>query len=209
MLCPNTPVLSFCSRSQAPARSPVLAGRCWRAGVGGPVLAGTTTLSRGRPRFQGDCPEYRWPQSACVPLLFCYHHSHEAPFFGCFNTLAVDHGDRRQGVSILCHTHLFLQRRQHDVPNTALLPAPETRVNGFPVWVSLGQVAPLAAGALNIEDRVQDRAPRNLSWLTRRGTKHGRHGLPLRVTHVTWIKGFISTFHQIQFDSIQTVKTGS
>ena len=78
---------------------------------------------------------------------------------GAFDALAVEDGRGGRGPAAFGGAHLDPQAIVELFPEAALAPGGEVIEDGGLGWKVLGQHAPLAAGAVEIEDGVEDGSP--------------------------------------------------
>jgi predicted transposase YbfD/YdcC len=88
-------------------------------------------------------------------------------YFRGLDTLGVNDAGAGLGVSPLGLAHSFVQGVVNPVPQAADTPAVELGRHGAPGWEIVGELAPLATGAKQVEDGVEDVAAIHLSWSSR------------------------------------------
>src|SRR5690606_34398003 len=93
--------------------------------------------------------------AACGLSPSSRHHSREAPFFRGLDALAVDDADGRLGLFAGGLPDLAAQLVVEELDGPIITPPREVVVNAVPLGKVRRQHAPLAAGAQQIEDRVE------------------------------------------------------
>ena len=86
---------------------------------------------------------------------------------GALDALAVEAARRGLAAAAGHQTHVLPQMLMHLGPQPRVLPAPEVVIDRRPRRKMLGQVAPLAPGLDEVEDRVEQLAVGVLAWPAR------------------------------------------
>src|SRR5436309_498102 len=144
----------------------------------------------------GPTPDSAYPpaDAACGLSPACRHRNRWPPFLGGTHRLAVDDPRRRGRLLAGLHPHLSSQRRVDRHQQTAVAPAAKVLPDIRPGRQVVGQGAPLAAGAILVEDGVPDLPPGVLRRTPRllRLRHRPLEDLPLGIAQIT---GVGLTFH--------------
>src|SRR5262245_41407630 len=149
-----------CSRCRptptSAARSGPAAGRAPAGPRPGPGCRPTA------PRPTAAVRAYRRGCAACGRSPSCPRRSRAAPLFRRLDRLAVQHGGRRLAVPAEGGPHVAAQQLQQSVEGAVALPLHEVPVDDPPGREVRGQHPPPAAGAGDVQQAIDDLAPRVL-----------------------------------------------
>jgi hypothetical protein len=141
------------------------------------------------PRNAESSPTYPQRYGACGPLLSCPHRNRRAPFFRGLHALAIH--DRCTGTLLAPFKppEAVSKHVMDSLPSPIVSPLLEVHVDGRERGKVLGEHAPSAATAQDVENGIDDR-PKfrragSPSWLGSR--KQTTDDPPFRVAEVTWV----------------------
>jgi hypothetical protein len=127
-----------------------------------------------------------------LPLIFLSRHSRSdrcaSPFFGALDALAVHDGGRGRAVTSLQFANLLVEGKVQAVEHAVAVPAHEPAVHRAARRQVFGQSPPLAAGAQNVENCIEDlsQALRRRARL-RAADEKGLRQIPFRIGQVAWV----------------------
>jgi hypothetical protein len=131
--------------------------------------------------------------------------SARAACFRDLGRLAVEDRGGGRAFSPRLAPHLFRQTVVDPLPDSGRGPLAEQALRRIPVWKILRQIAPGAARAIQVQDRVHDRpaADRSPSTVRVQLGQPARAFLQLLVRHIRGITYHLSAFHR--YDSFRTL----
>src|SRR6266851_3467987 len=148
------------------------------------MSAGKTSTAKIRPRVSTK----RW---RLRPFIFLPPSNPTGPFFRRFDRLTVD--DSCAGLLLLPHRKavIFPQLGMHLGQQPTALPAIKATGDRLPGRIIVGEHAPLAPRAADVEDGIQDAAAVPGGWAPSWGRtlEQGTNSRPLRVGQIAGVGG--------------------